>query len=97
MNFINPYIDQANTFIHSDDFFYYHGIILISLWFFGSIIAILMRKVSIIGHALLFNIVDFTTSFFIIGAMIRVYPHISDRWDQWSLLKKGHFIGGILI
>ena len=64
-------------------------------WIVLSVVAILLRKVSVLLHATLFFFIDFATAFFIIGAMIRVYPYISVKWDDWSLLKKGHFIGGI--
>lgn len=60
----------------------------------GAVIAILARKVSVYLHATLFFFIDVATAFFIIGGMIRVYPYLFIKWDEWSLLKKGHFIGG---
>jgi len=92
MNFINTLKD----FIAGDSFFYYHGIVLALNWFIFSLIAILLRKTSITLHALAFNLIDISTGFFVVGALLRVYPHI-DAWDSWSLLFKGHFIGGIHI
>lgn len=89
-------LSDVNTFIRGDSFFKFHGLALGSLWLVGSVIAILLRKVNVTLHALLFFIIDATTAFFIIGAMLRVYPLMQDRWDQWTLLKKGHFIGGNL-
>jgi hypothetical protein len=86
-------LDQAKTFIYSPDFFYYHGLVLGFMWFFGSSIAILLRGVSRILHAIGFAIVDFSSAFFMIGAGIRVYQNV-DKFFEWSLLKQGHVLGG---
>ena len=94
MDITSTYLERISAFIHGESFFYYHGLVLLNLWFFVALIAMVIRKYSIIAHAILFNIIDFTTAFFVIGAMLRVYPYISVRWDEWSLLKKVHFIGG---
>lgn len=89
-------LDQVNTFIRGESFFEWHGIVLSSLWIIGSVVAILSRKISVTLHALLFFVIDAATAFFLVGGMLRVYPHMADRWDDWSALKKGHFIGGNL-
>lgn len=94
MEAINSAIATANTFIRGDQFFEWHGIVLSSCWLIGSVIAILARRVSVQLHAILFFLIDAATAFFIVGAMLRVYPHIQANFDKWDLLKKGHFIGG---
>lgn len=95
MESLSHLLEPVNTFIKGDTFFHYHGLVLSSLWMVGAVIAILARKVSVYLHASLFFIIDVTTAFFIVGAMLRVYPYITVKWDDWSVLKKGHFIGGI--
>ena len=86
-------VDQASTFIASPNFFYYHGLVLATLWFFAVNLAILMRSLSRTLHGLCFFAIDVTTAFFIIGALLRVWHHI-DKFTEWSLIKQGHVIGG---
>ena len=81
------------TFIRGDEFFHYHGLVLGLLWMFGIIIGILVRKTSRVLHALSFIIIDYVTLFFLLGAIIRVYPHI-EHFPEWSLIKQGHIVGG---
>jgi hypothetical protein len=95
MESVQQLLEPVNAFIRGDDFFHYHGLFLSSLWLIGAVVAILLRKFSVTLHALLFFIIDATTAFFIVGGILRVYPYISVKWDEWELLKKGHFIGGI--
>lgn len=84
----------VTKFIYGDDFWHWHGLVLASAWIIGSVVAILARKVSVYLHALLFFVIDVATAFFIVGGMLRVYPYIPIKWDEWPLIKKGHFIGG---
>lgn len=84
---------QLESFIRSENFFYYHGVVLNSLWIIGATIAILLRKVSKQLHALAFFLIDFITIFFIVGGLIRVYPYLGN-FSQWSLIKQGHIAGG---
>ena len=95
MEHFNQLLSEVNAFIRGDDFFHYHGLVLGSAWLIGSVIAILARKVSVNLHAFLFFLIDASTAFFLVGAMLRVYPYIPEKWDVWPLIKKGHFIGGI--
>lgn len=94
MDSIYQLLEPVTAFIKGKEFFYYHGLVLSVGWLLLSVVAILLRKVSVQLHALLFFLIDASTAFFIIGGMIRVYPYISVKWDEWSGLKKGHFIGG---
>ena len=96
MEGVNSALTQVNTFIRGDQFFEWHGIVLSSCWLIGSVIAILARRVSVQLHAILFFLIDVATAFFIIGAMIRVYPHMQANFDKWDIVKKSHFIGGNL-
>lgn len=96
MEGINSAVAQVNTFIRGDQFFEWHGIVLASCWLVGAVIAILARKVSVQLHAILFFLIDAATAFFIVGAMIRVYPHMQERFNEWDIVKKSHFIGGNL-
>lgn len=95
MEHVHQVTTQIEEFIRHKDFFYYHGVVLTFLWFVLSTIGILLRKVSKQLHALAFFVVDVVTAFFIIGAIIRVYPYLS-RFDSWSFVKKCHIIGGKL-
>lgn len=95
MESLTHLLQPVDAFIRSDDFFHYHGLVLSTSWIILSVVAILLRKTSVYIHATLFFFIDVATAFFIIGGMIRVYPYLSVKWDDWSLLKKGHFIGGI--
>jgi hypothetical protein len=94
MESLTQFLAPLNEFITSKDFFWYHGVVLGSLWLCGSVIAILARRIAVTIHALLFFLIDATTAFFIVGGMLRVYPHIATRWDDWGMLKQGHFVGG---
>ncbi len=94
MEGMNSAIAQVNSFIRGDQFFEWHGIVLSSCWLLGSVIAILARRVSVQLHAILFFLIDAATAFFIVGAMLRVYPHIQTNFDKWDIVKKSHFIGG---
>jgi hypothetical protein len=93
MEVLHGALDKINTFIFSQDFFWWHGVVLAFLWFFAALIAILLRKVAIILHATAFFIIDVITAFFLVGAMMRVYPHL-ENFGTWSLIKQGHIIGG---
>jgi hypothetical protein len=86
-------VDKALAFIRGSDFFFYHGLVLALLWFFAAPLAILLRKVSKQIHGACFFFIDVTTVFFLVGAGIRVYPHISN-FPQWSIIKQGHIAAG---
>jgi hypothetical protein len=94
MEHIHSVKSQAEAFLMSPDFFYYHGIVLSVLWFVVCNIGILLRKVSVYLHAFVFFFVDVTTVVFTVGAIYRVYPYL-DRFASKSIIKQGHIIGGI--
>jgi len=96
MEHITALTQQAEAFLMGPDFFYYHGVVLTLLWFVVCNIGILMRKVSLILHALIFFLVDVTTVLFSVGALCRVYPYL-DRFTSWSPIKQGHIVGGIYL
>ena len=77
MEHIHQVTSRITEFIHHKEFFYYHGAVLAFAWFIGATIAILLRRVSKQLHALCFFIIDVVTAFFLIGAIIRVYPYLS--------------------
>ena len=81
MESLTHLLEPVNAFIRSDDFFHYHGLVLSTSWIILSVVAILLRKVSVLIHATLFFLIDVATAFFIIGAMIRVYPYLPIKWD----------------
>jgi hypothetical protein len=77
MESVNQLLGEVDSFIKGDSFFFYHGVVLASLWIVGSVVAILLRKVSVTLHALLFFVIDAVTAFFIVGGMLRVYPQFA--------------------
>lgn len=77
MEHIHQVTSQITGFIYHKEFFYYHGAVLAFAWFIASTIAILLRRVSKQLHALCFFIIDVITAFFLIGAMMRVFPYLS--------------------
>ena len=96
MEHVEQVLAQATTFIQSKEFFYYHGLVMSLLWFFASPIGILLRKVSVYLHATVFFLIDVTTAFFIVGALIRVYPYFG-YFTSWPLIKQAHISAGIYI
>lgn len=94
MDNVDHLLGTAQSFFLQDDFFHYHGLYLGLIWMFGIIIGILIRKVSRFLHAIAFFFIDVVTIFFIVGAIIRLYPRIDQFWE-WSLIKQGHTVGGI--
>lgn len=93
MEHVHHFTSQITEFINHKDFFYYHGVVLAFAWFIAATIGILLRKVSKQLHALCFFLIDVVTAFFIIAAIVRVYPHLH-KFEAWSLVKKCHIIGG---
>ena len=90
------YLEVVQKFINSREFFTYHGFVLSGLWVLLSSLAILLKKVNLKLHVLLFIVIDATTIFFAGAALWRVssnFPTFSD----WTLLKKAHVIGGNFI
>ena len=87
------YIDQLQVLHKRTDFFEYHGFVLTACWIIACSVAIFMKRINVYIHAMLFFFIDVTSLYFITGAWLRVYPHI-DTFNEWSLIKKGHIIGG---
>lgn len=87
------YLTHVQEFIHSKEFWIYHGFVLSGLWLLASALGILVKKFSTQLHLLIFMIVDFTTIFFAGSALYRVSENFFS-FTEWPLLKKGHVIGG---
>lgn len=88
-------LEEVQTFLHSKQFWYWHGFVLSVLWVLVSAIGILAKRFNTKVHVLLFIIVDFTTVFFAGFALYRVSSGFSN-FIEWSPLKQGHVVGGKL-
>ena len=87
-------MESVTKFIHSSDFWIYHGFVLSGLWVLASAFGIFIKRYSTILHVLTFASVDFTTLFFAGSALYRVFPHIN-HFMEWNIIKQGHIAGGI--
>lgn len=86
-------LHHVQEFIHSKEFWLWHGFVLSGLWVLGSALGIFVKRFSTQLHLLIFVIIDFTTLFFAGSALYRVSAGFSNFMD-WPLLKKGHVTGG---
>lgn len=86
-------LDQVSQFIHSKEFWTWHGFILSGFWVLLSAVGILVKKFSTQLHLLVFAVIDFTTLFFAGAALYRVSGGFAN-FAEWALLKKCHVIGG---
>ncbi len=89
-------LEGVSDFIHSKDFWVWHGFVLSGFWVLLSAVGIFLKRFSTQLHLLIFAVIDFTTLFFAGAALYRVsagFPNFAD----WTLLKKGHVIGGTYV
>lgn len=86
-------LGNIQEFIHSKEFWLYHGFVLSGLWLLASSLGIFLKRFSITLHLLVFFIVNATTIFFAGSALYRVSAGFPN-FMEWPLLKKGHVIGG---
>lgn len=70
-------MESITNFIHSKEFWLYHGFVLSGLWVLFSAFGIFIKKYNTLLHVLSFAIIDFTTLFFAGSALYRVAPHMS--------------------
>ena len=85
--------EQVHNFVTSDQFWYYHGFVLTTLWVVVATMGIILKRYNTVLHVLSFAIVDFTTLFFAGAAFYNVYPYFQ-YFNEWPTIKKGHIIGG---
>jgi hypothetical protein len=89
-------------FIGHPDFWYYHGILLTIDWivlaFFGLIVRRLLRgKLSKYIHIFFFFIVDYSSVFLEVTALIRIWPKLmSGAFLNWKLIKTIHVVLGLV-
>ena len=88
-------LDQVSAFVNGKNFFWYHGYGLTFIWIVASVIGILVKKINIYLHAIIFFLVDVSTLFLVGGAFYRYLPKFSGA-AEWTLVKQLHIFGGII-
>ena len=81
------------SFYQNPKFFVYHGFALTFLWIVGVTLGIFFKKINGYLHGATMFIIDVLTIFFIVGAMVNMFPYFNEFW-QWSLFQKIHILGG---
>lgn len=66
-------LQELDAFIHTQDFWFYHGWILTTLWVFCSLFGMYIRKHNLKLHLLSFFIVDWSTVFWGGAALYRLW------------------------
>ncbi len=74
----------AIDFIHSDNFWRWHGFVLSILWMLGSAIGITLKKKKLNYHIAIFFLVDYVSLFFMATAIYLIVPRLHEFWS-WNL------------
>ena len=69
-------MEQVKSFVHSPDFWKWHGFVLSVLWLFGSSLGIYFKKKSVKLHLLTYFVVDYVSLFFMGAAIYLIYPRL---------------------
>jgi hypothetical protein len=89
-------LDKIAQFVNGDGFFWWHGYGLTFLWIVASTVGIVVKKINVYLHALVFFLVDVSTLFLAGGAVYRYLPRFAG-YAEWTLVRQLHIFGGKFI